>query len=183
MLENNIRISWRNLWLNRLYSGISVVGLATGIPCMLFAVLYWNDEQSFDTFHKMNPDLYRIIRPITEMKEVKNQRWIAHQTVVTNCGGVLYHPGKWNKLIRGFYWPRVSIRVKHRCVAHLYWITLPITARRNETTCSIIRLNTKGQVAPFIAITRQKQTAQASDTTMMSKGSKDCNIKRKSLKE
>lgn len=73
MLPNKIKIAWRHLWLNRLYSGINIVGLATGITCMLFAVLYWNDEHHFDAFHKTNPNLYRITTTITgkEGKESK----------------------------------------------------------------------------------------------------------------
>jgi putative ABC transport system permease protein len=35
---------------------------------MLFAVLYWNDEHSYDSFHANNPDLYRITTTLVENK-------------------------------------------------------------------------------------------------------------------
>jgi putative ABC transport system permease protein len=60
MLKNYIRIAFRHLLHSKLYSIINVIGLATGITCILLAVLYWKDERSFDEFHKNNPHLYRL---------------------------------------------------------------------------------------------------------------------------
>ncbi len=67
-MQTFLKISLRHLWHSRLYSIINVVGLATGITCMLLAVLYWKFEHSFDTFHKNNPHLYRITTTLTENK-------------------------------------------------------------------------------------------------------------------
>lgn len=63
-----LKISFRHLWQSRLYSIINIVGLATGITCMLLAVLYWKDEHSFDSFHKNNPNLYRVTTTLVENK-------------------------------------------------------------------------------------------------------------------
>lgn len=63
-----LKISFRHLWQSRLYSAISIIGLATGITCMLLAVLYWKDERSFDNFHKNSPNLYRITTTLLENK-------------------------------------------------------------------------------------------------------------------
>ncbi len=68
MLRTHFKISSRHLWQSRLYSIINIVGLATGITCMLLAVLYWNDEHSFDSFHENNPNLYRITTTLIENK-------------------------------------------------------------------------------------------------------------------
>lgn len=59
-----MHITIRHLWNNKLYSAINITGLAIGISCVILAVLYWQDERNFDTFH--NPHLYRIT---TTMKE------------------------------------------------------------------------------------------------------------------
>lgn len=66
MFRNYITIACRHLWQSRLYSGINIIGLATGITCMLFAVLYWKDEHGFDDFHTAAPNLYRVTTTVTE---------------------------------------------------------------------------------------------------------------------
>ena len=56
-----LKISLRGLWHNRFYSFINLIGLSIAIIVMLLAVLYWKDEHSYDSFHKNNPHLYRIL--------------------------------------------------------------------------------------------------------------------------
>ena len=63
-----LKISFRHLRQSRLYAVINIVGLATGITCMLLAVLYWNDEHSFDNFHANNPNLYRVTTTLIDNK-------------------------------------------------------------------------------------------------------------------
>ncbi|QIP16541.1 FtsX-like permease family protein [Spirosoma aureum] len=58
MLRTYLRITIRRLWQNRLYSFLNVLGLATSLTAMVFAILYLNEEHSFDSFHQ--PNLYRI---------------------------------------------------------------------------------------------------------------------------
>lgn len=68
MLKNYLKIAFRHLLHNRLYSVINIVGLAAGITCMLLAILYWRDEHHFDSFHANNPNLYRITTTLIENK-------------------------------------------------------------------------------------------------------------------
>ena len=68
-----LKISFRHLRQSRLYAIINIVGLATGITCMLLAVLYWNDEHSFDNFHANNPNLYRVTTTLTDNKNESPQ--------------------------------------------------------------------------------------------------------------
>jgi len=63
-----IKFSIRHLRQNILYSSINIIGLAIGISCVLLAVLYWKDERSYDSFHKKNPNIYRITSNIAESK-------------------------------------------------------------------------------------------------------------------
>lgn len=73
MLNSYIKISFRHLWQNKLYSAINITGLAAGVTCILLAVLYVKDEQSFDAFHKHNPNLYRITTNLITNKGDKLQ--------------------------------------------------------------------------------------------------------------
>src|SRR5664279_4369968 len=68
-----LKISFRHLRQSRLYAVINIVGLATGITCMLLAVLYWNDEHSFDNFHANNPNLYRVTTTLIDDKNENPQ--------------------------------------------------------------------------------------------------------------
>ena len=71
MFKNYLKIGFRHLWQNRLYSIINIAGLTVGITCMLLAVLYWKDERSFDNFHKNNPNLFRVTTTLVETKDAK----------------------------------------------------------------------------------------------------------------
>lgn len=68
MFKNYLKIAWRNLWNNKFYSLINIVGIAVAITCLLFGIMYWDDEHSFDDFHANNPNLYRITTNMVEHK-------------------------------------------------------------------------------------------------------------------
>ncbi len=60
MLRNYIKIAFRQLWRNRLYSLLNIGGLALGIACCLLISLYVYDEYSYDRFHANYDHIYRI---------------------------------------------------------------------------------------------------------------------------
>ena len=61
----NLKIAFRNLSKNRLYSIINITGLAISLAACSFILLWVQDEKSYDRFHK-NPD--RIYQAITHYK-------------------------------------------------------------------------------------------------------------------
>jgi putative ABC transport system permease protein len=63
---NHFHTSIRHIRKNILYSIINVAGLATAITAILFAMMYWKDERSFDRFHANHPNLYRITTTLIE---------------------------------------------------------------------------------------------------------------------
>ncbi|WP_338875209.1 ABC transporter permease [Spirosoma sp. SC4-14] len=65
MLRNYLKIAVRNLWRNKLYTGLNVGGLAIGLAACLIMVLYVNHEFSYDTYH---PNADRIVRVTTILK-------------------------------------------------------------------------------------------------------------------
>ncbi|MBD2699217.1 ABC transporter permease [Spirosoma sp. BT702] len=74
MLLNYLKIAFRNLWRNKLYTGLNIGGLAIGLSACLIMVLYVNHEFSYDTFH---PKADRIFRLTTDMKTPESPLSIA----------------------------------------------------------------------------------------------------------
>jgi putative ABC transport system permease protein len=70
MIKNYFKISLRHIQKNRVYSSISILGLAVGICCALFIVLYVYDELSYDKFHEKKDRIYRITELIDHNGEI-----------------------------------------------------------------------------------------------------------------
>jgi putative ABC transport system permease protein len=60
MLHNYINIAVRTLLRNKVHSFINVFGLAFGVACVFFILLYLQRELSYDRFHAESENLYRI---------------------------------------------------------------------------------------------------------------------------
>ncbi|MFC5410986.1 ABC transporter permease [Larkinella bovis] len=58
MLRNYLKIAWRNLWKNKVFSAINVIGLAVGMAACILILLFVTFENSFDGIHKKN--IYRL---------------------------------------------------------------------------------------------------------------------------
>ena len=60
MIRNYLKIAWRNLLKNKLYSFINIFGLAVGLTCFLLITLYVVDELSYDRQFKDAERIFRI---------------------------------------------------------------------------------------------------------------------------
>ncbi|MBN8787408.1 MAG: ABC transporter permease [Terrimonas sp.] len=60
MFKNYIKIAFRNLAKNKVFSVINIAGLAIGISCFVLIALYVMDELSFDRFNTKGDRIYRI---------------------------------------------------------------------------------------------------------------------------
>ncbi|MBV9962629.1 MAG: ABC transporter permease [Parafilimonas sp.] len=60
MLKNYFKVALRNLWKNKAFSAINIVGLATGLAVCLLIVLYVVDELSYDKWNKNADRIYRL---------------------------------------------------------------------------------------------------------------------------
>src|SRR5215212_9516868 len=61
MFKNYLKTAFRNLWKNKVFSAINVMGLALGLSCSLLIILWINDEYKVDAFHKKGKQLYTVI--------------------------------------------------------------------------------------------------------------------------
>ncbi|MEZ4900871.1 MAG: ABC transporter permease [Spirosomataceae bacterium] len=61
MLQNYLKIAWRNIWKNKTFSFLNVLGLSLGMACSLLIMLWVQSELSMDRFHKNDARLYRVM--------------------------------------------------------------------------------------------------------------------------
>ena len=60
MYKNYLIVAVRNLWKNKSFSFINILGLALGMACSVLILLWVNDEKSVDAFHANGPKLYNV---------------------------------------------------------------------------------------------------------------------------
>jgi putative ABC transport system permease protein len=58
MIKNYLKIAWRNIWKNKVFSAINIVGLSVGMAACIVIMLFVTYEKSFDNFHTKN--IYRL---------------------------------------------------------------------------------------------------------------------------
>ncbi len=62
MLSNYLKIAWRNIVGNRLFSAINVIGLAIGLACCIIITVFVQYESSFDKQWANADRTYRVTR-------------------------------------------------------------------------------------------------------------------------
>src|ERR1700694_5798563 len=58
MFKNYFKTALRNLWKNKFFSTINIIGLAIGMAACMVIMLFVSYEKSFDNFHTKN--IYRL---------------------------------------------------------------------------------------------------------------------------
>ncbi len=60
MLKNYLKIAFRNLWKQKIYSFINILGLAVGMAACLLIYLFIDHELRFDRIHPKGENIYRL---------------------------------------------------------------------------------------------------------------------------
>lgn len=60
MFKTYVKIAWRNLMRNKIFSFINIFGLSVGLTCCILITLYIVHESSYDKYHKNGDRIYRI---------------------------------------------------------------------------------------------------------------------------
>ena len=68
MLKKYLKIAWRNIRRNKIYSIISITGLTIGMTSCIIVALFVNRELSFDRFHKNAQRIYRLCYSIKQQQ-------------------------------------------------------------------------------------------------------------------
>jgi len=69
MIKNYLKIAWRSIRSNSLFSAINITGLSVGVSCCVLIFLYVQHDLGYDTFNERLPDLYRITIQVHQPKE------------------------------------------------------------------------------------------------------------------
>ena len=60
MFKNFVKVGIRNIARDKAYTAINILGLALGILCCFFILLWVSDERSMDNFHENGEELYHV---------------------------------------------------------------------------------------------------------------------------
>ena len=66
MFRNHIKIAWRNIFRNKTYTAVNVLGLSLGICACIAIYTVTSYELSFDRFHPGKERIYRVMGDVTE---------------------------------------------------------------------------------------------------------------------
>ncbi|HVV53826.1 MAG TPA: ABC transporter permease [Mucilaginibacter sp.] len=61
MIKNYFKTAFRNLWRNKVFSLINIVGLSVGLACCMLIYLYTMDEVSYDRFNVNAANIYHLV--------------------------------------------------------------------------------------------------------------------------
>jgi len=61
MFKNYVKITLRNIAKYKGYSFINIAGLAIGMACTIFILLWVQDELSYDGFHENKDNIFRVV--------------------------------------------------------------------------------------------------------------------------
>jgi ABC-type antimicrobial peptide transport system permease subunit len=69
MIKNYLKIAWRNMLHNKVYSALNIVGLATGMAVALLIGLWVMEQYSYDRFWPNYKQLYQVKFNFTDPKD------------------------------------------------------------------------------------------------------------------
>jgi putative ABC transport system permease protein len=64
MIFNWFKIFIYHLKQNKLFSFLNVLGLSIGIAGVIFAILYWNNENTYDKWNPEKENVYQVLNKI-----------------------------------------------------------------------------------------------------------------------
>lgn len=73
MIRNYLKIAWRNLMKNKIFSFINILGLSVGLACCMLIALYLNYETSYDAYHKNANNIYEVVTGFVHESQEKSK--------------------------------------------------------------------------------------------------------------
>lgn len=76
MLLNDLKIAFRNLWWNKTFSAINILGLSLSMTTTLLILLWVKSEKSFDSYHRQSDRIYQAVSHI-KVSESETWHWLS----------------------------------------------------------------------------------------------------------
>lgn len=70
MFRNYFKLAWRNLFKNKQFTLLNLIGLSTGLASAILIFLWVNDEVNVDKFNEKDDRLYKVLFNIPMANEV-----------------------------------------------------------------------------------------------------------------
>lgn len=71
MIKNYIKVALRNIFRNKVYAIINILGLTLGITCSSLLFLFVIDELSYDDYHSKKERIYRLVEIDDSGQEIR----------------------------------------------------------------------------------------------------------------
>ncbi|GAB2790237.1 ABC transporter permease [Rhabdobacter roseus] len=81
MIRNYLKIAVRNLWKNKVFSGVNLLGLVAGLTACLLILQYVSFELSFDRFQRDADRIYRVTNDRFQQGKLIQHGTITYPTV------------------------------------------------------------------------------------------------------
>jgi putative ABC transport system permease protein len=75
MLQNYLKIAWRNVSKDRQFTLLNILGLSTGLACTLLIYLWVSDERQMDKFFDQDSQLYQVMKNSGEDGRIETYEW------------------------------------------------------------------------------------------------------------
>ena len=72
MIKNYFKIAFRNIVRHKAFAAINIAGLAIGMACSIFILLWVQNERSYDRFNENANETYRIVAQAGDFKAAIN---------------------------------------------------------------------------------------------------------------
>ncbi len=112
MFRNYLRIGFRNLIKNKVYTFINISGLAIGLSCFILISIYIKNEIGYDKFYTHADQIYRLNTHV-DVNGISNHYPTAHYPAAFDMVRDYPEVTKATSLYRTFYLSQVLPRLKY----------------------------------------------------------------------
>lgn len=91
MFKNHLKTAIRNLWRNKFFTSINIIGLAIGLAGSFFLLLYIISQTGYNRCHENRNNIYRLLEYSPEFRMIQpNTPFQMGEVLLANYAEVKY---------------------------------------------------------------------------------------------